>query len=174
VVVTLTDRGSALRSVNDDIAAVAAQFAHGEPHSLCWGFACECGRRGCSDWVKLELASYEALRADPNGAVLAEGHTPATRAQIERDLAADLREQARALRGQARQQTARARRVRVTRDYCYELRDGETAILTGHLGRMEPLELGDLVDLGGLTATVVAIEPIVGDQELRLVVELRT
>jgi hypothetical protein len=168
----LTDRGSALRSVNNDIATVAAEFERGESDSLCWGFACECGKRGCSEWVKLDLAGYNAIRADATGAVLAEGHTPATRSQVERDLAADLREQARALHAQARQQNGRAQRLRVTRDYRYELRDGKKTILSGHLGRMEPLEVGDRVDLGGLEATVVAIEPVAGDLQLRLIVGL--
>jgi hypothetical protein len=72
----LTDRGGVLRSVNNDIAAVAAEFERGEPDCLCWGFACECGKPGCSEWVKLDLASYEAIRADAISPVLAEGHTP--------------------------------------------------------------------------------------------------
>ncbi len=56
--------------------------------------------------------------------------------------------------------------------YRYELRKGSEIIATGHLTRAEPLEVGDRIEVGGVHGLVRAIEPILGEQELRLVVEL--
>ena len=61
--------------------------------------------------------------------------------------------------------------MQVTRDYRYELRQGETTLATGHLREVEPLEVGDRVDVGGVGGTVVAVEPVVGDHEPWLVVQ---
>lgn len=169
--VPLTHLTHLLRSMNDDIADIAADFERGDPAPLLWGFACECGNRGCAEWVQRDLAGYHAMRAEPDSVLLAEGHTLVSSAQATRHLAGELREAARALRGEARQQQARARRLQVTRDYRYELRQGETTLATGHLREVEPLEVGDRVDVGGVGGTVVAVEPVVGDHEQWLVVQ---
>src|SRR5436190_13894864 len=79
--VPLTHLTHLLRSMNDDIADIAAEFERGDPTPLLWGFACECGNRGCTEWVRLELARYHAMRADPDSALLAQGHAPVSGAQ---------------------------------------------------------------------------------------------
>ena len=56
-------------------------------------------------------------------------------------------------------------------DYRYELRHGETMLATGHLREVEPVEVGDRIDIGGVVGTVVAVEPVVGDHEQWLVVQ---
>jgi hypothetical protein len=45
-------------------------------------------------------------------------------------------------------------------------------VATGHLNRERPLEIGDWVEIGGQFATVRTIEPLLGERELRLVVQL--
>ena len=50
--VPLTHLTHLLRSMNDDIADIAADFERGDPAPLLWGFACECGNRGCAEWVE--------------------------------------------------------------------------------------------------------------------------
>jgi hypothetical protein len=169
--VPLTHLTHLLRSMNDDIAEIAADFERGDPVPLVWGFACECGNRGCAEWVQLDLAGYHGRRAEPDSVLLAQGHALLSSAQSTRDLSGELREAARALRGEARQQKARAKRLQVTRDYRYELRHGETTLATGHLREVEPLEVGNRIDLGGVGGTVVAVEPVVGDHEQWLVVQ---
>jgi hypothetical protein len=57
-------------------------------------------------------------------------------------------------------------------DYRYEVRRGDEVIATGHLTREQPLEVGDLIIIGGRTGTVRGIEPLLGEHELRLVVQL--
>jgi hypothetical protein len=57
-------------------------------------------------------------------------------------------------------------------DYRYELRRGGEVIATGHLTREQPLEVGDRISIGGRTGTVRGIEPLLGEYELRLVVQL--
>jgi hypothetical protein len=37
-------------------------------------FLCECGRLGCTERIELDLAEYEAVRADLNRFVLLPGH----------------------------------------------------------------------------------------------------
>jgi hypothetical protein len=159
-----------LRSMNDDIAEIAADFERGDPAPLLWGFACECGNRGCAEWVQLDLAGYHARRAEPDSVLLAQGHAPVSSAQSTRDLSGELRDAARALRGEARQQQARAKRLQVTRDSRYELRQGETTLATGHLREVEPLEVGR-IDVVGVVGTVAAVEPMVGDHEQCLLVQ---
>ena len=61
--------------------------------------------------------------------------------------------------------------MQVTRDYRYELRHGEATLATGHLREVEPVEVGDRIDIGGVVGTVVAVEPVVGDHEQWLVVQ---
>lgn len=56
--------------------------------------------------------------------------------------------------------------------YRYELRRGEEVIATGHLSHEPPLEVGERVTIGRYAGIVRAVEPLLGEQELRLVVQL--
>jgi hypothetical protein len=56
--------------------------------------------------------------------------------------------------------------------YRYELRRGDEVVATGHLSRKEPLEVGDRLELNGQLGIVRTIEPLLGDRELRLAVQL--
>jgi hypothetical protein len=56
--------------------------------------------------------------------------------------------------------------------YRYELRRGDEVVATGHLSHEQPLEVGDRVEIGGQVGVVRAIEPLLGDIELRLVAQL--
>ena len=57
-------------------------------------------------------------------------------------------------------------------DYRYELRRGEEVLATGHLSREQPLEVGARIVIGGRPGIVRTIEPLLGERELRLVVQL--
>jgi len=57
-------------------------------------------------------------------------------------------------------------------DYRYELRRGDEVIATGHFSREQPLEVGERITIGGRAGIVRDIEPILGERELRLVVQL--
>ena len=57
-------------------------------------------------------------------------------------------------------------------DYRYELRRGDEIVATGHLIREEPLEVGDRLEITGQPGIVRTIEPLLGERELRLVVQL--
>jgi hypothetical protein len=57
-------------------------------------------------------------------------------------------------------------------EYRYELRLGDEVIATGHQLMEEPLEVGDRLLLNGREGIVRTIEPLVGERELRLVVQL--
>ena len=57
-------------------------------------------------------------------------------------------------------------------DYRYELRRGDEVVATGHLSRERPLEVGERLEIGGQLGIVRTIEPLLGEQELRLVVQL--
>jgi hypothetical protein len=57
-------------------------------------------------------------------------------------------------------------------DYRYELRRGEEVVATGHLTRDRPFEVGERIEIGGSVGTVRAVEPVLGERELRLVVQL--
>lgn len=57
--------------------------------------------------------------------------------------------------------------------HVYELRQGDEVVATGHLSREWPLEVGERVSIGGREGIVRTIEPLLGQQELRLVVQLR-
>lgn len=57
-------------------------------------------------------------------------------------------------------------------DYRYELRRGEELIATGHLGREQPLETGERLPIGSHSGIVRAIEPLLHEREMRLVVQL--
>ena len=58
------------------------------------------------------------------------------------------------------------------RQYRYELRSSSATIATGHLTQPEPIEVGDRIAIGGSAGIVRTVEPILGEQELRLVVRL--
>ena len=57
-------------------------------------------------------------------------------------------------------------------EYRYELRRGDEVIATGHMGREQPLEVGERITIGSHSGIVRAIEPLLGERELRLVVQL--
>lgn len=57
--------------------------------------------------------------------------------------------------------------------YRFELRRADEVIATGHLSWEQPLEVGDEIKIGRREGIVHTIEPIVGEQELRLVVQLK-
>ena len=56
--------------------------------------------------------------------------------------------------------------------YRYELRHREKTLATGHLSREEQLQVGDRIEIGGSLGIVRGIEPVLGEHELRLVIEL--
>jgi len=56
--------------------------------------------------------------------------------------------------------------------YRYELRRGEEVVATGHLTEEQALEIGERIVIGGLLGIVRAIEPVLGEREFRLVVQL--
>jgi hypothetical protein len=57
-------------------------------------------------------------------------------------------------------------------DYRYELRRGDELKATGHLGREQPFEVGERITIGSHSGIVRTIEPLLGERELRLVVQL--
>lgn len=57
-------------------------------------------------------------------------------------------------------------------EYRFELRRGDELIATGHLSREQPLEIGERITIGGQAGIVRTIEPLLGERELRLVVQL--
>jgi hypothetical protein len=57
-------------------------------------------------------------------------------------------------------------------DYRYELRRGDELVATGHLNYERPLEVGDRVEIGGQFGIVRTIEPLLGEREVRLVVQV--
>jgi hypothetical protein len=57
-------------------------------------------------------------------------------------------------------------------DYRYELRRGEELVATGHLSREQPLEVGERLEIAGQLGIVRTVEPLLGEHELRLVVQL--
>jgi hypothetical protein len=57
-------------------------------------------------------------------------------------------------------------------EYRYELRRGEEVLATGHMARERPLEVGERIAIGGRAGIVRAIQPLLGERELRLVVQL--
>jgi hypothetical protein len=58
------------------------------------------------------------------------------------------------------------------RRYRYELRSNGATLATENLNQPEPLEVGDTIEIGGSAGIVRAVEPILGEHELRLVVQL--
>jgi hypothetical protein len=57
-------------------------------------------------------------------------------------------------------------------NYRYEVRHGDEVVVTGHLSREQPLEVGGRLEIGGQLGIVRTIEPLLGEPELRLVVQL--
>lgn len=57
-------------------------------------------------------------------------------------------------------------------DYRYELRRGDEVVATGHLGREQPFEVGERITIGSQAGIVRSVEPLLGERELRLVVQL--
>ena len=93
----------ALTEVNVHILEVAQDSIS---EGLEWEFFCECGRPDCHEYVKLTIDEYSALH-DGGGHVLAPRHRLS---QTER--ARRLRDDARALQGQAEHQLKRAKKLR--------------------------------------------------------------
>lgn len=56
--------------------------------------------------------------------------------------------------------------------YRYELRHAEAVVATGHFERADPLEVGDQVEIAGRTGIVRDIQPVLGEAEHRLLVQL--
>lgn len=67
---------------------------------------------------------------------------------------------------------ARTRQSVPVFDYRYELRRGEEVVATGHLSRERPFEVGERTKIGHRPGVVRTIEPLLGERELRLVVQL--
>jgi len=59
-------------------------------------------------------------------------------------------------------------------DYRYESRRDDDVVATGHLHREQPLEIGHRIEIGGHAGTVRTVEPLLGELEVRLVVQLLT
>lgn len=56
--------------------------------------------------------------------------------------------------------------------YRYELRRGEEIVATGHLAWEEPLQVGDRVVIAGKEGIVRSLDPVLGEPEWRVVVQL--
>jgi hypothetical protein len=56
--------------------------------------------------------------------------------------------------------------------YRYELRRGEEVIATGHLTREWALEVGERITISGRLGVVRSIEPVLGEQELHVAIQL--
>jgi len=52
----------------------------------------------------------------------------------------------------------------------YELRRGEDVVSTGHLTQKRAIEVGERIEVGGVVGVARAVEPLLGERELRLVV----
>jgi hypothetical protein len=58
-------------------------------------------------------------------------------------------------------------------EFRYELRSGDEIVATGHVSHDQRFEVGEEVKIGVRTGTVSTVEPILGERELRLVVQLK-
>ena len=68
------DESSATRAeLNRQIRTAVKRFDLSDRNEERWAFLCECGVDGCSEWVTMPLADYEALRG-ADEAILAHGH----------------------------------------------------------------------------------------------------
>ena len=54
----------------------------------------------------------------------------------------------------------------------YELRRGDEIVATGHLNSERPFEIGERIEIGGRAGIVRAVEPLLGELERRLVVQV--
>lgn len=57
--------------------------------------------------------------------------------------------------------------------YRFELRHADEIVATGHLSPENPLEVGDSIKIGRRVGIVRTIEPLLGEPEMRLVVQLK-
>ena len=57
-------------------------------------------------------------------------------------------------------------------DYWYGLRRGNEIVATGLLSRERPLEVGERLTIGSREGIVRTVEPLLGEREQRLVVQL--
>ena len=57
-------------------------------------------------------------------------------------------------------------------EYRYELRRADEVVATGHVNYEQPLEIGDRLEIGGQPGIVRTVEPLLGELEVRLVVQL--
>jgi hypothetical protein len=57
-------------------------------------------------------------------------------------------------------------------EYRYELWRGDEVIATGHFNLELPLEVGERITIGSRAGTVRDVGPLLGERELRLVVQL--
>jgi hypothetical protein len=57
-------------------------------------------------------------------------------------------------------------------EYRYELRRLDEVVATGHLNYEQPLEVGDRMEIAGQPGIVRTVEPLLGEREVRLVVQL--
>jgi hypothetical protein len=57
-------------------------------------------------------------------------------------------------------------------NYRYELHGGDEIVATGHLNLEQAPEVGDHVTIGGQTGIVRVVDPLLGENDLRLVVQL--
>jgi len=56
--------------------------------------------------------------------------------------------------------------------YRYELRRGDEVIVTGRMTRERALEVGERITLSGRLGVVRSIEPVLGERDLHMVVQL--
>ena len=57
-------------------------------------------------------------------------------------------------------------------EYRYELRRGDEIVATGHRTRERPLDVGERLMIGRRDGIVRAVEPLLGEREERLVIQL--
>ena len=57
-------------------------------------------------------------------------------------------------------------------DYRYELRRSDELIATGHMNSERCFVVGERVEIGGHSGIARSTEPLLGERELRLVVQL--
>ena len=57
-------------------------------------------------------------------------------------------------------------------NYRYALRRGDEVLVTGHLSRDEPVEIGERLLIAGRPGIVRTVELLLGELELHLVVQL--
>jgi hypothetical protein len=101
VATTAQTRRAANEHVRQTVDAVGDEETGQE-----WSFFCECGDPQCEATVRLRVETYDAIVRASDEHVLAPGHV-VERAERARRRAADVRESAQALHGQARQVVGR-------------------------------------------------------------------